>query len=81
MLILTRCSARMIREAAMKLLKSLFIQRFSAFDALILSAIMSSDLSFWMTLLSIGIWSAISVLAENWLDIRRLNGNSPWCEL
>lgn len=67
--------------AAMKLLKSLFIQRFSAFDVLILSMIMASDLSWWALLIAIAIWSAISAFAENVLDIRRLNGNSPWCEL
>ncbi len=67
--------------AAMKLLKSLFIQRFSAFDVLILSMIMASDLSWWALLIAIAIWPAISAFAENVLDIRRLNGNSPWCEL
>lgn len=67
--------------AAMKLLKSLFIQRFSAFDVLILSTIMASDLSWWALLIAIAIWSAISAFAENRLDIRRLNGNTPWSEL
>lgn len=71
----------MTMGAAMKLLKSLFIQRFSAFDVLILSMIMASDLSWWALLIAIAIWSAISAFAENVLDIRRLNGNSPWCEL
>ena len=68
-------------EAAMKLLKSIFIQRFSAMDVLVLSAIMTSDLSLWVVLLAIAAWSGISVFVERVLDIRRLNGNSPWCEL
>lgn len=65
----------------MKLLKSIFIQRFSAMDVLVLSAIMTSDLSLWVVLLAIAAWSGISVFVERGLDIRRLNGNSPWCEL
>jgi hypothetical protein len=65
----------------MKLLKSIFIQRFSAMDVLVLSAIMTSDLSLWVVLLAIAAWSGISVFVERVLDIRRLNGNSPWCEL
>ena len=65
----------------MKLLKSIFIQRFSAMDVLVLSAIMTSDLSLWVVLLAIAAWSGISVFVERVLDIRRLNGNSQWCEL
>lgn len=65
----------------MKLLKSIFIQRFSAMDVLVLSAIMTSDLSLWVVLLAIAAWSGISVFVERVLDVRRLNGNSPWCEL
>lgn len=65
----------------MKLLKSIFIQRFSAMDVLVLGSIMTSDLVWWAVLIAIAVWSAASVLAERILDVRRLNGNSPWCEL
>ena len=65
----------------MKLLKSIFIQRFSAMDVLVLSAIVTSDLSLWVVLLAVAAWSGISVFVERVLDIRRLNGNSQWCEL
>lgn len=65
----------------MKLLKTLFIQRFSVLDVLIFSTIVASGLLWWVMIITITIWSAISAFAENVLDIRRLNGNSHWYEL
>lgn len=72
----------MIMEmVAMKLLKSMFIQRFSAFDVIIIGGLMTSDLVWWATAICLALWTIASIVAERTLDLRNKNGNTPWDDL
>lgn len=66
----------------MKVLKSLFVQRFSAFDIIVLGSVLTSvDLSIVALIAVVAVWTIISVVTEHQLDLRHKNGNTPWEEL
>lgn len=66
----------------MKVLKSLFVQRFSAFDIIVLGSVLTTvDLSIVALIAVVAVWTIISVVAERQLDLRHKNGNTPWEEL
>ena len=65
----------------MKALKLLFVQRFSAFDALVIGGIAALNLEWWVLVLIIPVWSLISITCERMLNISEANGNTSWSKL
>lgn len=65
----------------MKWLKTLFVQRFSALDVVIVGSVLTSDVSLVVGLMVVLLWSAASAAAERYLNIRNANGNTPMEEL
>ena len=62
----------------MKWLKSLFIQRFSFMDVVVVGTAYMSELSLVGLIIVVAVWSAFAVFTERMLNIRSANGHTQW---
>ena len=59
-------------------LKSLFIQRFSFMDVVVVGTAYASELSLVGLIIAVAVWSAFAVFTERMLNIRSANGHTRW---
>lgn len=59
-------------------LKSLFIQRFSFMDVVVVGTAYASELSLVGLIIVVAVWSAFAVFTERMLNIRSANGHTRW---
>ena len=62
----------------MKWLKSLFIQRFSFMDVLVVGTAYMSEISLIGFIIVVAVWAAFVVFTERMLNIRSANGHTRW---
>lgn len=65
----------------MKWFKSVFVQRFSAFELAVTTLLLTSDLSLTVLILMLVLVSVVDVVVERWLNLRNKNGNTPLNDL
>lgn len=59
-------------------LKSLFIQRFSFMDVVVVGTAYASELSLVGLIIVVAVWSAFAVFTERMFNIRSANGHTRW---